>query len=166
MSLQLKRLRQEIQATIANLSEDQWKHRPQGKWSQADVLEHLYLTYTGTLKGFSRMMEAGQPQVSRPTWKQRVARIGVVGLGYLPTGREAPSFARPKGAEPEHVRSEILNKIAEMDAQIARCEEQFGRHTPLLDHVILGPLTGEQWRKFHLVHGRHHLKQIRQRIGS
>jgi hypothetical protein len=26
--------------------------------------------------------------------------------------------------------------------------------------VILGPLTGAQWRKFHLVHGRHHVKQV------
>jgi hypothetical protein len=26
----------------------------------------------------------------------------------------------------------------------------------------LGPLTGAQWRKFHLVHGRHHARQIRQ----
>jgi hypothetical protein len=30
-----------------------------------------------------------------------------------------------------------------------------------LDHPILGPLTGGQWRKFHLVHGLHHVKQIR-----
>jgi hypothetical protein len=28
---------------------------------------------------------------------------------------------------------------------------------------VLGPFSIEQWRKFHLVHGRHHVKQIRQR---
>jgi hypothetical protein len=33
----------------------------------------------------------------------------------------------------------------------------------LLDHVILGPLTVKQWKKFHLAHGLHHLKQIRRR---
>jgi hypothetical protein len=26
---------------------------------------------------------------------------------------------------------------------------------------MLGPLTAGQWRKFHLIHGRHHAKQIR-----
>jgi hypothetical protein len=30
----------------------------------------------------------------------------------------------------------------------------------LLDHPILGPLNATQWRKLHLVHGRHHLKQL------
>ncbi|HEY3972851.1 MAG TPA: DUF1569 domain-containing protein [Candidatus Sulfotelmatobacter sp.] len=44
---------------------------------------------------------------------------------------------------------------------IARCEKQQGRSRKLLDHPILGPLTGNQWRKFHLVHGLHHVKQIR-----
>jgi hypothetical protein len=29
-----------------------------------------------------------------------------------------------------------------------------------LDHPILGPFSIAQWRKFHLVHGLHHVKQI------
>jgi hypothetical protein len=47
-----------------------------------------------------------------------------------------------------------------MDDCIGRCEEKFGAHRKLLDHPILGPLTAAQWRKFHLVHGLHHVKQI------
>jgi hypothetical protein len=48
-----------------------------------------------------------------------------------------------------------------MDSIIARCEEQLGSRCKLLDHPILGPLTASQWRKFHLVHGLHHVKQLR-----
>jgi len=59
------------------------------------------------------------------------------------------------------VLSEIALKIAEMDDCIARCEQKLGSRPALLDHPILGPLTGSQWRKFHLVHGLHHAKQIR-----
>jgi hypothetical protein len=62
---------------------------------------------------------------------------------------------------PEKVLAEIGPKIAEMDGNIARCEEKFGSRLKLLDHPILGPLTGAQWRKFHLVHGLHHVKQIK-----
>jgi hypothetical protein len=47
-----------------------------------------------------------------------------------------------------------------MDDIIARCEEKLGKQNNLLDHPILGPLTGGQWRKFHLLHGLHHVKQI------
>jgi hypothetical protein len=59
----------------------------------------------------------------------------------------------------EKVRSEVGVKIAAMDAILAKCEAQFGRGK-VLDHPILGPLTAAQWRKFHFVHGRHHVKQI------
>jgi hypothetical protein len=48
-----------------------------------------------------------------------------------------------------------------MDRCIALCEEKLGSRRKLLDHPILGPLTGAEWRKFHLVHGLHHVKQIR-----
>lgn len=60
----------------------------------------------------------------------------------------------------EKVRAEIGSKIADMDDFLTQCEEKFGTRKELLDHPILGPLTGAQWRKFHVVHGRHHLKQI------
>ncbi len=133
---------------------------PQGKWSAVEVLEHLYLTYTGTIKGLERVLAAGKPLVTPSTWAHRRRRWVVLGFGYLPSGREAPPFSRPRGAAAEKVLAEIGPKIAEMDVMIARCEAGFGRGI-LLDHPILGPLSGAQWRKFHLVHGRHHVKQIR-----
>jgi hypothetical protein len=58
------------------------------------------------------------------------------------------------------VRNEIGAKLVAMDAIIAQCEARFGRHVKLLDHPILGPLTATQWRTLHLVHGRHHQKQL------
>jgi hypothetical protein len=47
-----------------------------------------------------------------------------------------------------------------MDGIMARCESEFGSHRKVLDHPILGPFSIAQWRKFHLVHGRHHVKQL------
>jgi Protein of unknown function (DUF1569) len=98
--------------------------------------------------------------------RQRPGQIGdetfvVVGLGYLPSGREAPPVARPRGIPPEKVLAEIGPRIVEMDAIIATCAQKFGVRKKLLDHPILGPLTAAQWSKFHLVHGLHHVKQIR-----
>jgi len=155
----LEKLRYKIAATTAGLSAGQLaRHRP-GKWSTAEILEHLYLTYTGTIKGFERVLDADRSLATVPTWRQRGRRFVVVGLGYMPGGREAPPVARPRGLPPEKVLAEILPKIEEMDAIIRRCEEKIGRGK-LLDHPILGPLTGAQWRKFHLVHGLHHARQI------
>ena len=156
----LKSLQDEMEVAIAGLSAEQWSWHPAGKWCASEVLEHLYLTYTGTIKGFERVLEAGKPMVTAPTWKQRVGNVVVLGFSHMPSGREAPKMARPRGLPREKVRAEIVGKIAEMDAMISRCEESLGRGK-LMDHVILGPLTGAQWRKFHVVHGRHHLKQVR-----
>jgi DinB superfamily len=157
----LQRLQQEIAAAIDGLSCEQLKRHPPGKWCVGEVLEHLYLTYTGTLKGFERVNEGGKRLATGQTWKQRARTLIVVALGYLPSGREAPPVARPRGSPPEKVLAEIGLKIAEMDERIASCEQKLGSRRKLLDHPILGPLTAAQWRKFHLVHGLHHVKQIR-----
>jgi len=155
----LERLRQEIAAATAGLSAEQLNWHAPGKWCAAEVLEHLYLTYTGTIKGFERVLEAGHPLSTAASWRQCGRVLVVVGFGYMPAGREAPAVARPRGTPREKV-AEIGPKIGEMDELIRRCEEHLGRRRKLLDHPILGPLSGGQWRKFHLVHGMHHVKQI------
>ena len=161
MDPRLHRLQEEIASATAGLTAEQLTTHPPGKWCAAEVLEHLYLTYTGTIKGFQRVAESGKPLGTTQTWRQRVRTLVVVGLGYLPSGREAPPVARPRGVPPEKVQAEIGPAIAEMDDIMARCERQLGSSSKLLDHPILGPLTCAQWRKFHLVHGMHHVKQIR-----
>jgi hypothetical protein len=133
---------------------------PEGKWSVAEILEHLYLTYTGTTKGFQRCLEAGKPLATAPTWKQRLAVGVTVGAGHMPGGRKAPAHATPKGLPLEMVLGEIGSRIEAMDQAIAACEQRYGGPVKLLNHPLLGALTGRQWRKFHWVHGRHHLKQI------
>ncbi len=161
MDLRLKKLRQEIASAVAGLSPEQLTWHLPGKWCAAEVLEHLYLTYTGTIKGFERVAEAGKPLATTATWRQRGRALFVVGMGYFPSGRESPPVARPRGVPAEKVLAEIGPKIAEMDDLIRRCEEKIGTRVKLLDHPVLGPLTGTQWRKFHLVHGLHHGKQLR-----
>jgi hypothetical protein len=160
MDRHLKKLQEEIRSAIAGMSVEQLSWHPPGKWCTAEVLEHLYLTYTGTTKGFSRVLQAGKPTARASTRRDHARKLVVLGFGYLPPGREAPAFARPRGLPIEKVLAEIGAKIGEMDDTISVCEQKLGRGK-LLDHPILGPLTGAQWRKFHLVHGRHHVKQIR-----
>lgn len=156
----LEKLRQEIDATTNGMSQEQLLWHPPGKWCAAEILEHLYLTYTGTIKGFERMSAAGKPQATPPTWAQRGARLIVIGFGYMPSGREAPKSTVPRGIALEQVLEQIVPKITEVEALLVQAEEKFGPGD-LLDHPILGPLSAAGWSKFHLVHGRHHLSQIR-----
>ena len=159
MHRHLEKLQREIAAAVEGMTPDQLRWHAHGRWSAAEVLEHLYLTYTGTIKGFERVA-AGQRFPSKPTWRDHARRWLVVVLGHMPAGREAPANTRPRGLAPENLVAEIKAKIAEMDEVIASCERSLGSGR-LLDHPILGPLTAAQWRKFHLVHGLHHVEQIR-----
>lgn len=160
MDLYLQKLQDALAAATRGLTPEELIQHPPGKWSVAEVLEHLYLTYAGTTKGFARCLEAGTPLASAPTLKQQFIVAAVTGAGYFPTGRKAPKQTEPSGTPAEKVVAEIGPQISAMDGAIARCEARYGKRTRLLDHPVLGPLTAQQWRKFHWVHGRHHVKQI------
>lgn len=160
MDVRLEKLKENLESATQGMSSEQLSWHLPGKWCAAEVLEHLYLTYTGTILGFERVLKKGKPLASRASMAQRVLTWVIVGLGRMPEGRKAPSIVLPRGLPTEKVRNEMGAKMAAMDAIIAQCEARFGRHLKLLDHPILGPLTAAQFRKLHLVHGQHHLKQL------
>lgn len=160
MDSPFEKLRENLESAVEGMSSEQLRWHLPGKWCAAEVLEHLYLTYTGTIKGFERVMTSGTPLSTRASIAHRLLTFVVVGLRHMPAGRKAPAVALPRGLPTEQVRNEIGAKLVAMDAIIAQCEARFGRHVKLLDHPILGPLTATQWRTLHLVHGRHHRKQL------
>jgi hypothetical protein len=134
--------------------------RVEGKWSIAEVLEHLYLTYRGTVKGCERCLATGKLPTTAPTAKQRFQVLVVITLGYFPHGLQAPAQVHPKGVSVEQVVPDIGQQITHMDELLAQCEQRHGKYSKLFNHPVMGALTGEQWRKFHWIHGRHHIRQI------
>jgi len=160
MDPRLQRLHDAITSASAGMSSEDLLRHPEGKWSTAEILEHLYLTYTGTVKGCERCLQEGRPLARTPTLIDRIRTIVVTGFEFMPGGRKAPERSMPRGMPAEQVGSAMAPTIAAMDQAIACCEARFGKRTKLMDHPILGPLTASEWRKFHWVHGRHHVKQI------
>jgi hypothetical protein len=160
MDSYLQRLQDAIDSATRVMDAAALARHPDGKWSAAEVLEHLCLTYTGSSKGFERCLQEGRPLARTPTLKERVSTLLVTGLGYFPEGRKAPERTVPRGMAAEEVIKTIETQIAAMDDLLTRCETRFGRSTRILDHPVLGPLTARQWRKFHLIHAQHHMKQI------
>ncbi len=169
MNSLLQRLQKELQAAIEGMCTEDVLRRPVSnsgkegneKWNTAMIMEHLTLSYTGTTRGMERCLDAGKPLARAATWTDRMKAFVVVGLNYLPEGRKAPERTRPTGADPHKILAEFGQHIERMDAAITACEERYGRSAKLIDHPIIGPLNASQWRKFHCVHGRHHIKQIR-----
>jgi len=160
MDSRLDTLKQSLASAVEGMSSEQLSWHLPGKWCAAEVLEHLYLTYVGTIRGLEKVIARDTPLATRPSLEKRVLTFVVTKLGYMPAGREAPPIVQPKGLSAEQVRNEIWTKLAAMDAVISQCEARFGRHVKLLDHPILGALNAAEWRTLHLVHGRHHRKQL------
>ncbi len=166
MDFSLERLRQELEEAIAGTIPGALAQAPAGKWSAAQILEHLFLTYKNSNRGMAKSLEQSAPLATRATWKHRVATLLVVRLGYLPRGRKAPERATPQGMPAEEVLRAIVPELQKMGSELNECERRFGARTKIMDHPFLGPLTAEEWRRFHWVHGRHHVRQIRERIGK
>ena len=151
--------RKGILNAVEGLRPDDLARRPEGKWSIAEILEHLTLAFTSTSGVMKTAINKGISDVSPPTWKQRIVTGVVVGIGYMPTGRPAPSWTIPKGTPADVAIQECLAGLEEMRNVIGDCEKKYGSAIVAL-HPIIGPLTAKQWRKFHYVHTRHHMQQV------
>jgi Protein of unknown function (DUF1569) len=111
MDPHLRKLQREIGNAISTLDPEQLSWHEPGKWCVGEILEHLYLTYTGTIKGCGRLLEAGKPTASRATFNNRLQSLVVVTFGYLPSGRKSPEMALPRGLPPKKVAGEFQDKI-------------------------------------------------------
>lgn len=157
----LDRVRASIDMHTAGMSAVDFDRHPPGKWSAAGILEHLSLTFDGTRRNLQKCLDTRAARATRATLRQRVGVLMVVELGRFPAGVEAPAATRPKGLSGEAVLDAIRRNLAAMDDVMAQCEAHFGARGKIADHPILGPLSLRQWRRFHWVHTRHHMRQIR-----
>lgn len=164
MSPELEEIRREAEGLTVLMSPPDWGHAPLGKWNCAQILEHLRLSYTATTSGTLKAMEIGRPLGGKPSLRDRIGTFYVAGLGLFPSGRTAPAHTVP--AEEADVGSlkAFNDALVAMDATLTDAEKRFGKNARLLDHPVLGPLTAQQWRRFHRTHARHHMKQIAQQV--
>src|SRR3984885_11590171 len=126
MNSYLQRLRKELEDALGSATPIDLTVAPAGKWSAAQILEHLFLTYKYTDRGLRKCLELAAPLAKQATLKDRVATFLVVRLGYFPTGREAPERSVPRGMSPEDARQAIVPELQTMGASLDDCERKFG----------------------------------------
>jgi hypothetical protein len=164
VSPELEQIRREVERVAAVMSPDDWAYSAPGKWSCAQILEHLLLSYKATTKGAQAAIQSGKPLGGHPTLKDRLATFYVARLGLLPSGRKAPNQTIPNNGSGIQSLRQFNDALVAMDASLTDAEKRFGSAVKILDHPILGPLDAKDWRRVHLTHARHHLKQIARHI--
>jgi hypothetical protein len=155
-----KRIRDAVANCTECLSESQMRQHPEGKWDTAAILEHLALTYGSTARVMQKCLKEGRPLATSASFRHRVARILVLRFGYIPYGRKSPKQVAPSGIGGKEALDLITANLEKMDQAFAACEQRFGGKVKIADHPVLGPIPISGWRKFHVLHTLHHMKQI------
>jgi hypothetical protein len=134
-------------------------------WNAHELIEHLVLTCRTSSASLEKRLDRGRPTASHSTLVQWVLQMVILSFGRMPRGTPAPAFARPDQLRLRPMSGiellELLRQeIDRMDTLIDRCRQSFGLQR-VASHFVLGPLRPDQWRRFHVVHMRHHLDQLR-----
>jgi hypothetical protein len=167
MNSTLHQLQREIADSLHRLDATQTQLQPPSrpnKWSIQQIIEHLLLTYSSTETAINARLAKRTPTRATPTLTHRVFQFAVTRCGYFPTGREAPPIVTPQPTTHPLSGEDLANATAEhlthLDLLFTEAETLFGPASQCASHAVLGPLNIDQWRKFQLVHGEHHLRQI------
>lgn len=167
MNKDFETLREDLERSLGGLDDRQTQLRPGGdraRWSIQQIVGHLLLTYAATERAMDARIEKGTPTKAKPMLAQRLGQFTLIRLGHFPHGRTAPERVAPAEdaiAVPGGVLiAEVDAAITRLDRKVVAAEEVFGAESRAVSHMVLGPLSIWQWRRFHLIHGRHHVEQI------
>jgi hypothetical protein len=162
----LQQLQSEIAHSLRGLDATQTQLQPPSrsdKWSIQQIIEHLLLTYSGAEMALNARLAKRRPTLAKPTAFQHIQQFAVYRAGYFPGGRQAPPMVTPapttQPLSGEELTTATKDCLTQFDALCSETKQLFGA-SQCASHNVLGPLSVDQWRKFQLIHGRHHLKQI------
>ena len=147
-------------------SDSDWEHGPPGKWTPAQIVEHLALGLTTSAETLLKRRNHAAMSRRRRTPAEHVARFLIFGLRWFPPGRKAPERTVPPPAVTRaHAERHFLAALELWD-QIDRALLPERRTNLFAKHPRMGDLTIEEWMRFHRIHARHHARQIRGRVGT
>jgi hypothetical protein len=135
----------------------------EGRWSIAQILEHLTLAFTVNRAALEKALASGELRARPPGPRHRFGRLLVVDIGYFPR-RKSPDMTTPRGSvPPERAVAALREALAALDETLTRVAARFGETAPVANHPYFSGMNVRQWRKFHWRHTRHHMKQVRAR---
>jgi hypothetical protein len=151
---------------LAGRGDADWYQAPPGKWCPAQIVQHLALGVEYSARTFESRRERA-PMRRRPRSPKELIAYGLVlGVGWIPGRRQAPTATRP-AEQPERTAverqfREALERFLVLERELlpARRADLFAKHP------VLGDLTLPEWGRFHIWHCRHHAKQIRARLAG
>ena len=170
----LERVVSQIASELLSLDAETTQLHPNGlayKWSAQQVVEHLVLGYRLTSSALDTRLNKGRlSRNHKRTYLQWSLQLMILTFGRLPQGVPAldetvPVAGRFAAMDGQQLGDLLRQEIEAMDKLFDACRRKFGMERVAV-HPFLGPLRVDQWRRFHVVHGLHHLTQLRSVIAQ
>jgi DinB superfamily len=170
----LERVVSQIAEELRGLDAESAQLHPNGrahKWTAQQVVEHLILSYRVTTRALESRLAKGRLSRNRSrTYLQWSLQLMMISFGSFPRGVPALDETTPTGRDFPAMNGRELGdllrqEVDAMDAALDRCRRKFGMERVAV-HPWLGPLRVDQWRRFHVVHGMHHIPQIQSIIAQ
>lgn len=144
-------------AAVAGLSDAQWCHRrSDGRWSVADVVEHLAMVEAGVPRFVQTQLLSSAPVEPNRTRDARIRSLSVNRSRAV----EAPERVRPCGQWP--TGPEALEAFSGLRRKLIdyvhSTPDDLRHHAG--PHPMLGSLDGYQWLLFLAAHTERHAAQI------
>jgi hypothetical protein len=165
----LERVVSQLSSELLSLDAETTKLHPKGlayKWSAQEVVEHLVLGYRQTSSALEIRLSKGRlSRNQKRTWLQWLLQLMILSFGEIPAGVPATEETTPvpgrfAAMDGQQLGDLLRQEIEAMDKLLDACRRKFGMERVAV-HPFLGPLRVDQWRRFQVVHGLHHLTQLR-----
>jgi len=134
-------------------------HPAEGKWSPAQIVEHIALTYE-----YSRgVVNNTAPGPSAPRLLRPLVRVFFV-RPVLKHGRFARKASAPAMFQPTSVPADATELLPRLETAVrafedaVRAADRSGRST--VDHPFFGKMPFTDYLRFQAIHARHHRAQL------
>lgn len=154
---------QQVIARVEHLSDKLFWERKDGKWSVADVLQHLYLS----TRPVARLMNGPREVLAQwgpaETPSRSYEEIADAYKRVLAGGVKAPDVVSPRSADMDVEKQTVVDRFAgayqsTVDAINHWSEQELDSYR--MPHPVLGLLTVREMLCFTSIHTRHHLDRL------
>ena len=100
------------------------------------------------------------------TTLQRLIKLVIMGSGRFPPFAQAPERSVPASQVERAVVEAHFREGVGRFIDLVRLLLPARRYDLFVKHPRMGDLTIEEWMRFHVIHARHHARQIRRRLNG
>ena len=163
VSRQLAAIEPMVFGPLHGISDEDWHKAPKGRWSIAQIMAHLAAGVDRSSAVFEeRAQKTGMKR--RTTPGQAVLRHLLLMVGKFPPRLKAPPSTVPVDRpDPDLVAAQYRMGLERFGTLIETWPEKRQLEV-FVQHPRMGDLNLPEWVRFHYIHGRHHARQIRERV--